>query len=175
MSGARLPHKGYVFAMLAGADPLVPLFLLQLSHSLGRTFGYGAIQVLRLGLDSQKTSNLSQLSQCVCFEIFITNKQEIRTLPASVKPTCNIFRPGSPIRRDEPSSNEIANKLLNRVIILYEAVFAVKLEIRKRHVPRIANHIQNLGIARIEVLMTLQNARPRNPLQCSARECRCIR
>src|SRR5439155_15248799 len=78
-------------------------------------------------------------------------------------PTSHMLSPGSVITG--LSRHKAMDELLDWILIADQLPLALEMILRHSHIPRIANNVDDTRVARVEIVVALDNPRPRNAKQ----------
>src|SRR6185437_15593146 len=97
--------------------------------------------------------------------IFEADQQKRWMSRAAGEPTAHVLAPRSPGPFGGPTHQEIIDVLFERICVRNLPILSLKVVAGKHHIAWIADDVDHFGIAMVEILVRLDNARSGNSLQ----------
>src|ERR1039458_2463604 len=86
-------------------------------------------------------------------------------MAACIYPTGDVFAPSPPYHRHQAAGNEPIDESVQAQTVLDVPVLTVELIVRERYVARVANHVDGVWVAMVEILVGFDDSRVGRLLQ----------
>src|SRR5579871_208180 len=167
-AGLGAADKGLVHARVFRRRPQMRLLLFQFAHAIGRTLLDGEVESLRIRGASEKARDFVHLPHGVRLQGLVTHQKKTGMVAANEKPAAHVIEPRS-VPVASLISQKTLDKIAQRIALVDLAALDLKVIFRQHHIARIAHDAQHFLVARIKILMTLENSWPGKLIEVALR------